>query len=200
MTTQKTEQLDQLAERVRNLRSSPLYDFRVKNRYSSVFGEGDIDARIMFIGEAPGKREAMTGRPFVGASGRFLDELLRSVGIPREKVFITNIVKDRPPENRDPTSEEIDLYAPILMQQIEIIQPRVIVTLGRFSMDFILKKFGMPEYGQKISTLHGKVLEANTPDGKIAVVPLFHPAAAIYNQSLKSTLESDFQILKKFLE
>lgn len=200
MEDEKAKQLDRLADQVRNLTASPLYDFRRKNGYSSVFGEGDINARIMFIGEAPGEREAKTGRPFVGASGRFLDELLHSVGIPREKVYITNVVKDRPPENRDPTPQEIQLYSPILMKQIEIIQPKVIATLGRFAMDFILKQFEMPEYGGKISNLHGKLLEAQTQNGKIVVIPLFHPAAAIYNQNLKSTLENDFQILRRFIE
>jgi DNA polymerase len=196
----KSKALDNLAEQVRNLSTSPLYEFRVQNGYSSVFGEGDIGAQIMFIGEAPGEREAKTGRPFVGASGKFLDELLRTVGIRREKVYITNIVKDRPPENRDPTPQEIELYAPFLMKQIEIIQPKVIATLGRFAMDFILKQYEIPEYGGKISQLHGKVLEAHTPGGRISVIPLFHPAVAIYNQNSRTTLEKDFQILKQFLE
>jgi DNA polymerase len=200
MNEERLKALESLAEEVRNFTSSPLYEFRVQNGYSSVFGEGDVQASIIFIGEAPGEREAKTGRPFVGASGRFLDELLLSLGIPREKVYITNIVKDRPPENRDPTPQEIDLYSPFLIKQIEIISPRVIATLGRFAMDFILKLFGMPEYGMKISQLHGKVLEAKTADGRISVVPLFHPAVAIYNQNSRTTLEKDFQILSQFME
>jgi uracil-DNA glycosylase len=200
MDDEKTEALNRLAEQVRNLTASPLYDYRVKNGYSSVFGEGDAHSQIMFIGEAPGEREAKTGRPFVGASGRFLDELLRSVGIPREEVYITNVVKDRPPENRDPTPQEIELYSPFLMKQIEIILPKVIATLGRFAMDFILKQYEMREYGGKISQLHGKVLEARTDDGKISIIPLFHPAVAIYNQNSRTSLEKDFQILRQFIE
>jgi DNA polymerase len=200
MNEEKTKALEDLAEQVRNLTDSPLYEFRKKNGYSSVFGEGDIDAQIMFIGEAPGEREAKTGRPFVGASGKFLDELLRSIGVPRQNVYITNVVKDRPPENRDPTPREIELYAPFLRKQIEIIQPSVIATLGRFSMDFILNYFNMPEYGSKISMLHGKLLEAQTTVGKIKVIPLFHPAVAIYNQNSRATLEKDFQVLRQFIE
>jgi DNA polymerase len=200
MDNEKEKALENLAEMVRNLTASPLYEFRVKHGYSSVFGEGDINALIMLIGEAPGEREAKSGRPFVGASGRFLDELLGSIGTPRESVYITNIVKDRPPENRDPTPQEIDLYAPFLIQQIEIIQPRVIVTLGRFAMDFILKLFDMAEYGKKISHLHGRVLNAQSTDGKVSIIPLFHPAVALYNQNSRAILEKDFQILRQFLE
>jgi uracil-DNA glycosylase family 4 len=108
-----------------------------------VIGEGSHFADIMFVGEAPGKNEAIQGRPFVGASGKFLNELLLGVGIKREDVYITNIVKDRPPENRDPTPEEIEMYGPFLDRQIDIIQPKVIATLGRFSMVYIMKKFGL---------------------------------------------------------
>jgi DNA polymerase len=196
MSAEKEKQLEELAESVKKLNTSPLFDYRQKNGYSSVFGEGDVNSRVMLIGEAPGEREAKTGRPFVGASGKFLDELLESAGIRRSNIYITNIVKDRPPGNRDPSPAEIETYAPFLLRQIEIIQPKAIATLGRFAMDFILKHFEVPEYGQKISDLHGKRLEGQGSYGKIAIIPLYHPAVALYNQSLRETLKEDLQILK----
>ncbi len=198
MSNDRIAELEKIAEEVHNLQESPLYDYRTENNYSMVFGEGDVEARIIFIGEAPGKKEAESGRPFVGAAGRILDELLASIGVERQSVYITNVVKDRPPENRDPRPEEIELYRPFLLRQIEIIQPRVIATLGRFAMDFILDQFDLPEKGQKIGDLHGKRLEAQLPYGQIAVVPLYHPAVALYNRSRKEVLREDFQILGQF--
>ncbi|HMQ55537.1 MAG TPA: uracil-DNA glycosylase [Anaerolineae bacterium] len=191
--------LEALAEEVKNLTASPLYAYRVENNYHSVIGEGAADANIMFIGEAPGENEAKQGRPFVGAAGRVLSDLLASIGLKREEVYITNIVKDRPPDNRDPRKGELALYAPFLQRQIDIIRPKVIVPLGRFSMDFILAEFNVPEQGQKIGALHGQVLQGTTPYGPIAVVPLYHPAAAFYNQGLQNALREDFQALKQFV-
>lgn len=190
--------LENMAEEVKNLTESPLYEYRQAHNYSMVFGEGSPQAAIMFIGEAPGENEAKTGRPFVGASGRLLNDMLSSIGLNREDVYITNIVKDRPPENRDPTTAEIKLYQPFLLRQIELIQPRVIATLGRFAMDFVLNQFNLPEKGQKISALHGRLLQGNTSYGPISIIPLFHPAAALYTRDREATLRSDFQILKQF--
>ncbi len=195
----KAAQLNTVAEAVKNLTDSPLYTYRQQNKYHPVIGEGSLDAALMIIGEAPGASEAKTGRPFVGASGRFLDTLFESIGVRREDVYITNIVKDRPPENRDPSAEEIRLYAPFLVKQINIIQPRVIATLGRFSMDFILELFHVPEHGQKISVLHGKPLSAHAAYGSLTIVPLYHPAVALYRTDLKATLQQDFQSLKPLL-
>ena len=164
-----------------------------------MIGEGDLNAAVMLVGEAPGEREAKTGRPFVGASGRFLDELLASIGVGRPGVYITNIVKDRPPENRDPSPEEISLYTPFLLRQIEILQPRLILTLGRFAMDFILELFDLPERGRKIGELHGKPLAAQAAYGPVTIVPLYHPAVALYNQERRETLLDDFKVVKQFL-
>ena len=150
----------------------------------------------MFIGEAPGKNEAMTGRPFCGAAGKILDELLASIELPRKDVYITNIVKDRPPENRDPLPSEIELYAPFLDRQINTIQPKDIATLGRFSTDYIMRRTNLSFEIESISRAHGKMYEGQTTYGPVKVVPLYHPAAAIYNQSLKDTLKKDFQVLK----
>lgn len=195
----KIAQLKQIADEVRNLEASPLFMYREAQHYLPVIGEGNVDAQIMFIGEAPGEQEAKRGRPFVGASGRFLDELLQSIQMERADVYITNIVKDRPPENRDPTQAEIRLYAPFLLRQIDLIQPRVVVTLGRFAMDFILEQFQMAERGQKISALHGQLLQTQAPYGPLAVVPLYHPAVALYTTERRQTLLDDFQVLKQFI-
>jgi DNA polymerase len=175
-----------------------LYDYRKEKGYLPVIGEGDPDAEIMFIGEAPGREEAETGRPFVGNAGRVLDSLLESIGLERGDVYITNVVKDRPPGNRDPRAEEIGVYTPFLLRQIEIIAPDVIATLGRFAMDFILERYDLPQQGKKIGDLHGRVLQADGPYGEVTVVPLYHPAAAFYNQDLEDTMEEDFRALEDF--
>ncbi|NQV88227.1 MAG: uracil-DNA glycosylase [Parcubacteria group bacterium] len=190
--------LKQIKKEILDLKKSPLYAERVKNKVYPVIGEGDHFAKIMFVGEAPGKNEAITGKPFCGTSGKILDELLSSVSIKREKVYITNIVKDRPSMNRDPSPDEIEIYGPFLDRQVEIIQPKVIATLGRFSMVYIMKKFGLDFDIQPISSAHGKSFEAETSYGKVKIIPLYHPAAAIYNQHLKETLIKDFKILKKY--
>ena len=194
----KYEPLKKIRDDVLALTESPLYEYRTSNGYFPVIGEGSHDAKIMFVGEAPGKNEAKTGRPFAGAAGKILNELLESVEIQREEVYITNIVKDRPQENRDPTPEEIRLYGPFLDAQIEIIQPKVIATLGRYSMSYILSKFGLDAENKGISALHGKSFEAQTSYGIVTIAILYHPAAAIYNQHLKDTLKEDFAVLKSF--
>src|SRR3989344_3034494 len=131
MEDNREEVLSKIKEEIVNLNKSPLYKIRIKNKVFPVIGEGSHHAKIIFIGEAPGRNEAATGRPFCGAAGKVLDELLASVNIERKDVYITNIVKDRPPFNRDPLPEEIKVYGPFLDRQIEIIQPEVIATLGR---------------------------------------------------------------------
>lgn len=188
----KTEQMRQIKDEVFDLKNSPLYEYRTSNNFFPVIGEGNHDADIVFIGEAPGKNEAKTGRPFCGRAGDILDELLASIELERGSIYITNIVKDRPQNNRDPLPEEIEIYGPFLDRQIEIIKPKVIATLGRYSMEYIMKKFGLGAELKPISQMHGKSFDA----GGIKIVPLYHPAAAIYNQFLKSTLIEDFKILK----
>ena len=194
----RTELLRAIKDEVVNFDSSPLAKERVRNGVFPVIGEGSHTAKIMFVGEAPGKNEAVTGRPFAGAAGRVLNELLASAGIPREDVYITNVVKDRPPHNRDPLPEEIALYAPFLDRQIDIIQPNVLATLGRFSMAYIMEKFGLGMHLTSISKIHGREFTAEASYGPIAVIPLFHPAAALYNQSSKADMLADFQVLKKW--
>lgn len=196
---QKTEKLREIRDELLVFKESPLYEYRVKNKYFPVIGEGNHNAAIMFIGEAPGKNEAETARPFCGASGRLLDQMITSIGLKRDDVYITNIVKDRPPENRDPTPEEIEIYAPFLNRQIEIIQPRVLATLGRFSMNYIMEKLKQQDKLGPISQMHGKEFPTQTSYGEVIIVPLYHPAVALYNGNNKQTLLDDFQILKKFL-
>lgn len=163
-----------------------------------VMGDGNPDADIVFIGEAPGKNEDEQGLPFVGAAGKFLNEMLESVGLERSDIFITNIVKYRPPNNRDPLPEEKHAFWPFLARQLEIIHPKVIVTLGRHSMEFFL-----PD--AKISQVHGqpKRLQVKLHDGRETswiILPLYHPAAALYNGGMRQTLIDDFAIAKKLAE
>ncbi|MEK7525494.1 MAG: uracil-DNA glycosylase [Patescibacteria group bacterium] len=196
----RTELLRQIKEEVLHLTSSPLYEERIKNKVFPVIGEGSHYAKIMFIGEAPGRNEAATGRPFVGAAGKILDELLIKSGIERKSIYITNIVKDRPPFNRDPLPEEIKSYAPFLKRQIDIIQPEVIVTLGRYAMTYIIERFGLASVLKPIGQMRGQILDAKAGYGPIKIIPLYHPAVAVYNRDMKETLQSDFGILKPFAE
>ena len=150
-----------------------------------VMGDGDINAEIVFIGEAPGKNEDEQGLPFVGAAGKFLNEMLSAAGMERSDVYITNIVKYRPPNNRDPLSEEKAAFWPYLLKQLQIIEPKVVITLGRHSMEYFLP-------GLKIGQIHGQPKRIQFGDHKIVIIPLFHPAAALYNGSLRQTLIDDF--------
>src|SRR3989344_3689245 len=198
---EKDEALKKIKDEVIGLSASPLYAERVKNKYFPVIGEGSHSAQILFIGEAPGDNEAKTGRPFCGRAGKVLDLLLESVGIERKDVYVTNIVKDRPPKNRDPLPEEIAIYAPFLDRQIEIIKPKVVTTLGRFSMQYVMGRYGLEFELDSISKLHGKVfqgrtLSTNSQGPTFKFIPLYHPASAIYNQHLLPTLKEDFQVLK----
>jgi DNA polymerase len=196
----RTEKLKEIRDELLNLTASPLYRYRQDNGYFPVAGQGSHWAHIMFIGEAPGRNEAQTGRPFCGAAGKLLDQLLASIEAKREDVYVTNILKDRPPENRDPLPEEIEVYSPFLDRQIEIIKPKVVATLGRFSMDYVMKKYGLSSQLRPISQIHGQVFKSNPLLGgpAVTVIPLYHPAAAIYNQELKKTLFDDFKTLEQF--
>ncbi len=158
-----------------------------------VFGEGNPDSPIYFIGEAPGYWEDQKGRPFVGVAGKLLDELIKSIGLKREDVYISNIVRFRPPENRDPSPEEIAAFAPFVDKEIEIINPKIIVTLGRFSMN----KF-LPD--AKISRVHGQVKKVNWNGKIVTVIPMYHPAAALRADAVMKQLKGDFKIIKKTLE
>ncbi len=160
-----------------------------KTRRNPVPGEGSLDAEIMFIGEGPGRNEDLTGRPFVGAAGKFLDELLLGIGLKRKDVFIGNVVKCRPPNNRTPLLGEIEACKPYLYAQIAIIQPKVICTLGNTPLNTLVSP------SLTIGKVHGKVF---TRDG-FTFIPLYHPAAALYHNALKPILREDFRKLKEYL-
>lgn len=162
-----------------------------------VMGHGNPNAKIVFIGEAPGKNEDLQGIPFVGAAGKLLDAMLATVSIQRSDVYITNIVKYRPPNNRDPLPDEKRAFWPYLMEELRIIAPAVIVTLGRHSMEYFL-----PD--KKISEVHGRPAKAKLTNVRgehleIVIVPLYHPAAALYNGELKATLFQDFLVIKNYI-
>ncbi len=177
--------LDELRVQVESCRRCPLCDGRTQ----TVFGVGNPHARVMFIGEAPGKNEDLQGEPFVGAAGHYLNELLGCAGLRREDVFIANVLKCRPPGNRDPRPEEIQTCTPYLREQTRTIDPEVLVTLGKFSTQFVLKT----QVG--ITRLHGRVQRA----GKFLVFPIFHPAAALYDGAKREALENDFVTLGQLL-
>ena len=158
-----------------------------------VMGDGNIDADIVFIGEAPGKNEDEQGLPFVGAAGKFLNEMLAQAGMDRSDVYITNIVKYRPPNNRDPLPEEKAAFWPFLLRQLQIIEPKVVITLGRHSMGYFLPDM-------KISEVHGQSKRIEFGDHKLVVVPLYHPAAALYNGGMRQTLIDDFLSVPAIIE
>lgn len=185
MDTAEKERMKEIAKEVEKCERCALHYSRKK----SVPGEGPVDAEVMFIGEAPGFYENEQGRPFVGQAGKFLDELLEAAGMQRGQVYITNVIKSRPPGNRDPLPDELAACAPFLDRQIDLIDPRVIVTLGRFSMAHFL-----PE--AKISEAHGK---ATWVGGRL-IVAMYHPAAALHQPSLKKTVSKDFARLANFIE
>jgi uracil-DNA glycosylase family 4 len=169
-----------------------------KKRKNPVPGRGDLNADVMFIGEAPGYWEDRKGEPFVGAAGEILDKMLSKIGLSRDRVYIGNILKCRPPENRDPSASEIKTCAPYLDQQISIIRPKFIVTLGRHSTSYILSKCGLETEG--ITRLHGRKYEVELLGFQALVIPMYHPAAVLYNPKYRRDLEIDFQLLGRELE
>ncbi len=185
----KELKMKRIEEEIKNCNLCALHE----TRNNSVVGDGSLDAEIMFIGEGPGYWEDMKGKPFVGRAGKVLDELLESIGLKRGDIYITNVVKCRPPENRDPLPEEISACSQYLDRQILLIQPKVIVTLGRFALSYVFNKFGLKE--EKISNVHGKVFLVNNIFGNLKIIPLYHPAVAVYNPNTKKILLKDFKKL-----
>lgn len=193
-TSDKQQRLDQIAAEI--VANNVCPDL-AQTATQLVLGDGNPDADIVFIGEAPGKNEDQTGKPFVGAAGKFLDEMLASIKLDRGDVYITNIVKYRPPNNRDPEPEEKKAFFPYLTKQLAVIEPKVIIPLGRHSMNAFLPDF-------KISEVHGKAyrrkLIIEGLETEVVFLPLYHPAAALYNGGMRSTLLEDFagipQIIK----
>ena len=192
------EKLKKIKNEVLNCKKCSLYKERIENRFYPVIGEGNHRAKIMFVGEAPGQQEARTGKPFCGAAGKILDELLESVEIKREEVYIANLLKCRPPKNRDPRPEEIKACFPYLERQIKIIKPKIICPLGRYSMKFLMEKFGLENQIEKISKIHGRLFKSKNLFQSITIIPFYHPAVATYNPNTKEILVKDFKLLEQF--
>ena len=170
-----------------------------KEATNLVFGKGKADAPILFVGEAPGRNEDLQGLPFVGAAGKNLDKLLHDVGLSLDDVYIANILKYRPPENRGPLPDEIKTHTPYLIKQIKAIRPNVICSLGNYATKFFLAGMDVDKMDKQegITKLHGKIREIEFDGMKIKLIPLFHPAAIIYNRSLIAEWEKDLEIVKK---
>ena len=184
-TTDKQAQLDAIQQQIIDDKVTPEL---AATATQLVFSDGNPDAELVFVGEAPGKNEDIQGKPFVGAAGKFLNEMLEMINLKREDIYITNIVKYRPPNNRDPLPEEKKAFLPYLQTQLEIIQPKVLVTLGRHSMNCFLPDL-------QISQVHGQPIQS---EGRI-YLPLYHPAAALYNGGMRQTLIDDFARIPSIL-
>jgi DNA polymerase len=193
----KQQQLDEIAKKIVDDGVTPELK---EGATQLVFGDGNPDSEIVFIGEAPGKKEDEQGKPFVGAAGKFLNEMLEMIDLKREDIYITNIVKYRPPNNRDPLPDEKRDFLPYLQSQLEVIQPKVVVTLGRHSMNCFLPDL-------QISKVHGQPkrlklsLKADPTDSlEVVILPLFHPAAALYNGAMRQTLIDDFALIPTIIK
>jgi DNA polymerase len=184
------ELLDAIASEVIVCRKCELW----KTRKNAVPGEGNPQSSVMFIGEAPGQSEDIEGKPFVGAAGKFLETLLSEMGLSRSDVFICNIVKCRPPRNREPIPKEIQTCTPYLDKQIKIIKPILIVTLGNYSTAYIFSKASLPF--SSITRARGKFYESSILDMRITIFPTFHPAAALYSAKYREQINKDFQLLR----
>lgn len=183
-----------LDEAVRTCTRCPL----AKTRTHAVPGDGPVPTRILFIGEAPGRNEDLQGSPFVGRAGSILDGLLAGIGVARDEVFITNIVKCRPPKNRDPTPAEIEACRPYLERQLALLCPEVIVPLGRFAMRWVLESYGITP--GPISEVHGTVFRIRNTGCEQVVIPVYHPAATIYRPAFREVLAADFKTILAVLE
>jgi len=188
------DELRQIEDEIRNCIKCPLH----KNRTNTVPGEGSTNPEIMFIGEAPGRQEDLQGRPFVGRAGEYLTYLISTLGLRREDVYITNVVKCRPPNNRDPTEEEIDKCLPYLRRQIELLKPKIIVALGRHAAKTLARESGISFKG--ITRERGKIMKVKIYGLNISLVYTYHPAAALYNPNLKNIIEGDFNKIKELLK
>lgn len=185
----KEDELKKLKKEMEEDKNLPLREGATR----LVFGEGNPDAEIYFLGEGPGFHEDKLGRPFVGQAGKLLDQLIESIGFKREDVYISNVVRFRPPENRDPSLEEIEAFRPYVDREIEIVNPKLIVTLGRFSMGKFL-------LGVKISQVHGKSKVVQWQGRTVVVVPMYHPAAALRSLDIMRQIREDFKIIPEMLK
>ena len=190
----KHELMEALASKVQICRKCPLW----MTRKQAVLGDGDINTSVLFIGEAPGYWEDVKGRPFVGAAGKLFDERLSDIGLRRRDVYVTNVIKCRPPDNRDPLQLEINACAPYLTQQIKIVAPKLLVTLGRHATACVFREADL-EFGG-ITKVHGRVYNSSILGLDMLLFPMFHPAAALYNPRYRDAIEADFQLLESRLQ
>jgi DNA polymerase len=186
----KIENINKLNNEIKSCNKCDLW----KNKKNYVIGNGSLDSNIFFIGEAPGYNEDLKGIPFIGRAGKILDDLLFSIGLHRNDVYITNILKCRPPKNRNPSNSEIETCTKYLNYELEIIQPKIISTLGNFSSNFIFNKYGI-KY-EKISKIHGKIFKKDCIHDKLYIIPQFHPAVGVYNNNKIKILFKDFKTIK----
>ena len=185
--------LKTIEEEIKKCRKCDLW----KTKTNYVPGEGNENASIVFIGEAPGKEEDLQGRPFVGNAGKLLNEMINKIGLTRKDVFIGNVLKCRPPKNRDPLPEEIEACSPYLLRQLNVIKPDVIVCLGRFSASFIFKHYNL-EFSS-ISAVRGKVFNVECWGKRISIIAIYHPAAILYKPQLREMYERDFDTIKRLI-
>jgi len=192
----KEQELNILKEAILEDKTLPL-----RENGKLVFGKGNPEAKIVFIGEAPGEKEAEQGVPFVGRAGQELDKLLRTINLSLEEVYICNILKFRPPKNRDPNIEEIKTHTPYLIKQLKIIDPEIIITLGNYATKFVLANFKAENMKliQGISKLHGIIKTISLENKQFKVIPIYHPAAMLYNPRLRDSFERDFFVIAKTL-
>lgn len=187
----KTEQMKGVKDEVVKCQKCSL----CKTRTLPVIGQGSHQAKAIFIGEAPGANEDRTGVPFCGAAGNVLTEMLESIGCKREDVYIANILKCRPPGNRDPLPNEIEACTGYLEKQIEILKPQLVCSMGNYAASFVMRKFGLGDQVQGISKIHGQIFETD----KFKVVALYHPAVAVYNANMKDILKKDLEGVKDLI-
>lgn len=194
----KSDQLQEVQSQIESELVCPLKDAAT----NMVFGKGNPDADILFIGEAPGEKEDLEGIPFIGRAGKELDTLLEQIGLSLDDVYIANILKYRPPKNRNPSIEEIKNHTPYLIKQIKIIQPKIIVTLGNYSTKFILANCDLASMKsiKGISLLHGTIHTSSFDGQEFTVIPIYHPAAMLYNPRLRETFKEDFLLIADFLK
>jgi uracil-DNA glycosylase family 4 len=193
----KKEELEKVKQEILTKLKCPLKDAAL----NLVFGKGNENAKILFIGEAPGAKEDEIGLPFVGRAGKKLDKLLNQIELTIDEVYIANILKYRPPKNRDPNKEEIRNHTPYLIEQIKIIKPQIIATLGNYATKFVLANFNPDEMKKVkgIAEIHGQKHEIEFENEKFLVIPIYHPSAMMYKPSLKEDFENDFKIMVKII-
>ena len=190
----KEQLIEDLSREINNCKKCELW----KTRNKALVGDGSVNARIMVIGESPGYNEDLQGRAFVGEAGKILDQLLYIIKLKRSNIYITNVLKCHPPKNHNPTKQEIDSCINYLDKQIEVIKPKIIITLGKYASKEILNKFNL-EFS-KISEVHGKLFDVKTSFGNIKIMPMYHPAVACYRSEMMDTIKNDFVKLGEIVE